>query len=133
MTLTEFYKRLGAPLANQRWSWGSTRSDGTVVLRVWQDRTEKIDGKQHVIIANHNNHAYTENNRGYTERVKHIEEIHNGSDCLMIMCLAKDPSEVSRTIERFNKNYLFVGGELHVKDNKTYIEIADKRKIEEYL
>ena len=132
MSLTEFYKKLDAPLANQRWSWGSTRPDGSVVLRVWQDRTERIDGKSFIIIANHNNHAYKKNH-GYKERLEHIKKISDGAKCLMVMCLAKDVTEQSRTIKSYNQNFLFLGGELLEKDEKTYIELSDKRKIEEFI
>jgi hypothetical protein len=45
MSLSTFFTKLGAPLANVRWSWGSVRPDGSVVLRVWQDRTKKLDDK----------------------------------------------------------------------------------------
>ncbi|MNG74488.1 hypothetical protein D3C76_1120100 [compost metagenome] len=44
MTQSEFFKSLGAPLKNTRWSWGARRSDGALVLRIWKDRTKEFDG-----------------------------------------------------------------------------------------
>jgi len=51
MTQKDFFAALGAPLANARWSWGSVREDGVVVLRVWQDEVKKRDGSIFVKVA----------------------------------------------------------------------------------
>ena len=38
MSQTNLFAKLGAPLANPRWSWGAIRTtDGAVFSRVWQD------------------------------------------------------------------------------------------------
>ena len=133
MSLTDFYRKLGAPLTNNRWSWGSTMQDGTVLLRVWQDRVEKIDGKRYVVVANHNIEAYTPNNLGYKERLDHLRTASAGSNCLLIMCLAKDPEVNPRSIKSYNKNYVFVGGTTIEKDERTYMEIVDKISVDKII
>ena len=49
MSISGLFTLLGAPLANNRWSWGSQRaSDGAVFLRVWQDLKFDKDGRIHM-------------------------------------------------------------------------------------
>lgn len=129
MSLTELFKKVDAPLANQRWSWGSVRSDGSVVLRVWQDRKEKIDGKWHMMIAHHEKYTNNEENLGYQERLDHIERIKSGARCYMIMCLAKDPEAAPRAIKSFNEKDIFVGENVIEYKGNTYVELADRHAI----
>ncbi|MOA66965.1 hypothetical protein D3C78_1939260 [compost metagenome] len=58
------------------------------------------------------------------ERLDHIQLIKNGAKCYMVMCLAKDPDSSPREILSFNKNNLFLGGELREIDSDWFIEIA---------
>jgi hypothetical protein len=129
MSLTELFKKVDAPLANQRWSWGALRSDGSVVLRVWQDRKEKINDKWHMMIAHHEKYTDNEDSLGYQERLSHIEAIKAGAKCYMIMCLAKDVDASPRTIKSFNEKDIFVGGEVIEHQNNTYVELADRYAI----
>ena len=126
MSLTDLFKKLEAPLANQRWSWGSTRPDGSVVLRVWQDSKEKIDDKLHMMIAHDVKYTDNEENLGYQERLGHIEQIKNGAKCFMVMCLAKDPGASRRAIKSFNQKDIFVGGKIIEYRGNIYIELADR-------
>ncbi len=130
MSLTQFFKKMKAPLCNQIWSWGSTMSDGTVLLRVWQDQVQKIDGKKYVAVADHN---YTQNSPGYGERLAHIQSVRQGAKCYLVMCLAKDKEAMPRSIKSYNKDYLFVGGGTIEKDGKIYMEIIDKKSVERVL
>ena len=126
MSLTDLFKKLEAPLANQRWSWGSTRPDGSVVLRVWQDSKEKIDEKWHMMIAHDVKYTDNEENLGYQERLGHIEQIKNGAKCFMVMCLAKDSGASPRAIKSFNQKDIFVGGKITEYRGNIYIELADR-------
>jgi hypothetical protein len=71
MTLTGLFASLGAPLANQRWSWGAVRpTDGAVILRVWQDEGRKIDGAAFTQITFMGPSEASASNLGYAERLK---------------------------------------------------------------
>lgn len=129
MSLTELFKKVGAPLANQRWSWGAVRPDGAVVLRVWQDRKEKINGKWYMMIAHHEKYNDNEENLGYQERLSHIERIKRGAKCYLIMCLAKDPEATPRSIKSFNNKDIFVGENVIEYEGNTYIELIDRYAI----
>jgi hypothetical protein len=129
MSLTELFKKIDAPLANQRWSWGSVRPDGSVVLRVWQDRKEKINGKWHMMVAHHEKYTDNEENLGYQERLDHIARVKNGANCYMIMCLAKDPAATPRSIKSFNEKDVFVGENIIEHEGNTFIELVDRYPI----
>lgn len=130
MSLTSFFESIGAPLANSRWSWGAVRTDGTVVLRVWQDRTARRHGKFLVQVTHLEKYGDGRglDNLGYAERMKHVELIRKGARAYLVMCLAKDPSvhHAPREIKSFNSKELFVGGSLHAMDGETWIEIIDR-------
>jgi hypothetical protein len=129
MSLAQLFKKIEAPLANQRWSWGAKRIDGSVVLRVWQDQKEKIDEKWHMLVSHHERYTDNEENLGYQERLSHMETIKNGAKCYMIMCLAKDPGASPRSIKSFNDKDIFVGGGIVEHNGNTYVELADRHAI----
>lgn len=128
MTLSEFFEKLGAPLANVRWSWGSMRSDGTVVLRVWQDRTQKIDGVRYVQLTHLEKYGdgRGRDNLGYSERLSHVENIRAGAKTLLVMCSVEEPKASPRKIKSFNQSDVFVGGKVIEIDRDTWIELADR-------
>jgi len=122
VSVSALFARLGAPLRNVRYSWGGVRPDGTVILRVWQDETGKIDGKRCVQITNHEFFQGKSPNLGYEERNRQIELIRSGASCWMIMCEQVQPPRVPREIYQFNGNELFVGGALVDHEGETWIE-----------
>ncbi len=134
MTITQFFEKLNAPLANQRWSWGSVReSDGAVILRVWQDEKVKLDGRHFMKITHHKSYIGNEDNDGYRERNKHAELIRNGGKCYMVMCLVKDSKAEPREIKSFNSNDIFVGGEVIDRDGDTWVEFVDRIPINQAI
>ena len=44
----------------------------------------------------------------------------------MVMCLAKDPSESSRSIKSFNQRDVFIGGAIEEVDGDWWIELAER-------
>ncbi|WP_338126449.1 hypothetical protein [Pseudomonas luteola] len=124
MSLTQFFEKIGAPLKNPRWSWGAVREDGTVILRVWQDRKIKHDGSHYMQLSHLQKYGEGQDNLGYMERLDHIQLIKSGAKCYMVMCLAKDPKTSPREILSFNKSKLFLGGKLCEIDSDWFIEIA---------
>ena len=124
MRLTQFFKKLGSPLKNPRWSWGGVRDDGTVILRVWQDRKIKRDTTHYMQLSHLEKYGEGQDNLGYMERLSHIKLIEDGAKCYMVMCLAKDSEGSPREILSFNKNNLFLGGRLEKIDSEWFIEIS---------
>ena len=130
VSLADLFESLDAPLANNRWSWGSVRADGTVFLRVWQDGTARKDGKLLVQVTHLEKYGdgRGRDNLGYAERLAHVDMIRNGARCYLVMCLAQDPSvhDAPRVIKSFNSKDLFVGGPLHEIDGDSWVEIVDR-------
>ena len=127
MTPSDFFRYLGAPLANQRWSWGAVRqADNVVVLRVWQDETRKFDGKLHVMVTAHQWFADDPGNLGDVERLRHLDAIRAGLRAFAVMCVAADPRESPRRISKFNRDELFVGGTLRTEDGEEWLELTGR-------
>ncbi len=123
MTLTEFFTYLGAPLVNQRWSWGGVRpSDGAVFLRVWQDEGRKLDGSSYTQVTFTKFFADNNSSLGYAERLQHIESIRSGQPSYMIMCVARDTGASPREVAMFNRDDIFVGGRLVEIDGDYWLE-----------
>ncbi len=74
MAISDYFKRLGAPLVNIRKSWGAVRDDSAVVLRVWQDRTSRHDERLFVQLSHFEKYRDDRGSEsfGYTERLQHI-------------------------------------------------------------
>jgi hypothetical protein len=127
MTPTDFFKWLGAPFSNARWSWGAMReSDQALFLRVWQDETRKIDGKLHVMVTARQWYADHPNNLGHVERLRHLEAIRVGAHSYAVMCVAKDIEASPRVIHTFNRDELFVGGNLRTVDGEDWLELIGR-------
>ena len=127
MSLTQHFEKLGAPLTNSRWSWGSVReSDGAVFLRVWQDQKIRIDGKSYMLVTHHAAYVGNESSLGYTERLGHVDLARKGSKVYMIICIVKDPDAIPREIGSFIKDDVFLGGEIIDHEGDTWIEQAGR-------
>jgi hypothetical protein len=130
MTLTRFFERLGAPLANSRWSWGARRqSDGAVVLKVWDDLRIDHEGRPYVLIRRLSDHPKDSRNLGYRERLRHVETVRGGAACYLVLCTARDVNADPRRIDRFDDEHLFVGGELLDRGRELWIEIKGVRPV----
>jgi len=132
MSLTEMFASLGAPLKNQRWSWGAERSEDAVVfLRVWQDECDKINDRRAVRITANSYFADKPNNLGNIERLKHVELIRSGRTTFLIMCAAVDPKAEPRVISQFNEREVFIGGAIIEHDGDTWIELSSRKPVSE--
>jgi hypothetical protein len=128
----DLFARLGAPLANARWSWGSSRlADGAVFLRVWQDRVRRYDDKLYVQVTNNKRFRDDPGNLGYQERLNHIKSIKQGARCFMVMCQAIEPHAVPREVKDFNRTEVFPGGELLERDGDFWIELLPRVSVAE--
>ena len=127
MSLTQHFEKLGAPLTNSRWSWGAVRpSDGVLFLRVWQDQKVRLDGNNHMRVTHHAAYKGNETSLGYVERLAHIELVRQGAKVYMIMCIAKDPKAVPRSVASFIADDIFVGGNIVDHEGDTWIEQAGR-------
>ena len=132
MTLSQFFKYLGAPLKNVRWSWGAVRAgDGAVFLRVWQDECKTLEGRRCVLVSRAE--ALREDDLGRAERAAQVLLIKGGARCFLVMCLAKDPKASPRVIERFNREELFEGGGVIVEEGNTWLELAGRTRVDEVM
>lgn len=129
MTISTFFERIGAPLANIRWSWGGVRKDGAVVLRVWQNETVRRDGGLWVQLTHHEVFKNDQSNYGYVERNRHVDLIRNGAACYMVMCEAEDLSKEPRVIKSFNNRELFKGDELAQLNGDVWIKVSARERI----
>lgn len=123
MSQAEMFEKLGAPLNNVRWSWGSVRaSDGAVFLRVWQDGTEKIEGKRYIWISEVNPAPEL----GANERLRHVNLVQGGAACYLIMCQAVDTKAAPRAIQSFNNKDVFETGGIVKADGAYWLELKGR-------
>jgi hypothetical protein len=122
MNQSDFFKALGAPLANTRWSWGGIRADGSLVLRVWQDEVKGLK----VCVLRPLVEEEIAHNPGYKERLEHLEMIEDGASSYMVMCRAVDTKVRPRTIKDFDQQDVFVGGALTRVDGEFWLELAGR-------
>ena len=101
MSITKHFKKLGAPLVNRVWSWGSiSKNSSEIYLRVWQDEIKIIEGKTCVRLTEIAKFDGT-GDLGYKERLGHIQKIADGYTCYLIFCIAKDITVSPRKILNF--------------------------------
>ena len=125
MCITEFFKRLGAPLYNTLWSWGAQAEDGTVILRCWAHEVRKVDGKYQYIVLDE---SYTKKN-GYTERVNHLELIRNGAQFRIVSVTDVDSKKPTGKIKQYKSDALMIGTKVFNEGSKTYVECEGIEKL----
>jgi len=127
MSQAALFRRVGAPLANARWSWGAVReADGAVFLRVWQDRVRRLNDVQFVQLTHNVEFANDPTNLGHQERNRQIEMIRQGSQCYLVMCQAADVNVLPRKVRDFNAQEVFPGGILKDFEGETWIELLPR-------
>ena len=132
-SIAALFRYIGAPLYNERWSWGS-ETDDFLLLRVWQDETKKIEQGLSVIVLQgiYSGKDLTHRN-GYKKRLKHIDQIRCGKPVYALMCRAIDPEAQPRDIQSFNKSDVFVGGKLIEEEEEIIrLELVDRITINSF-
>lgn len=125
MTISEFFGYLGAPLANVRWSWGATRKDGSVVLRVWKDQVETIDGVPSVCVLRPD-WKVDGPNPGLGERLRHIMDLRRGGKAYLVFCESTNPGIVTpRTIKSFDEEHVVIGERLIQKKENFWLALGE--------
>lgn len=96
MTKTEFARKHGILVTNIVWAWGGVQADGSVVLFVWDDEIEKINGVRCVQILD----SAFDSRQGYAERVGHLAQVASSGKPIKLAIQMRDKKaadEVSRT------------------------------------
>jgi hypothetical protein len=131
---TAFFAMLGAPFVNSRWAWGGIRSDdGSIFLRVWDDRTRTYKGSRFVQVTHRDAYHDKSANPGYLEREKHVALIQRGAPSYLVFCTAVDPSETPRKILKFNFSQVFPGGRVVELDGDVWIEVLSGVPVEDVV
>lgn len=134
MSPAGLFKKLGAPLANVRWSWGSVRStDNVVFLRVWQDEGVRASDKFIVQLTHHLADRDEIDDLGHQERLKHIQLVREGARCYLILCRAVDNKAVPRSAKSVIDKEVFPTGEMVEIDGETWIEMKTRVPIGDVL
>jgi hypothetical protein len=126
VTISEFFEYLGAPLANVRWSWGATRKDGSVILRVWTDQVETIDGVPSVCVLRPD-WKVDGPNPGLNERLRHLMDLRRGGTAYLVFCESTNPGVVTpRKIKSFDGKHVVIAGRLIEEKEKFWLELGPK-------
>ena len=126
MSLSDLFLRFGAPLANSRWSWGSTRGDGAVFLRVWTDEMKTVEGRRYVRLINRRAYEEVPENLGYAERCAHVEMLTKGAPGYAVLCRAAEPRARSREIASFDAQTVFRLGAVAIFDGDQWAEVVER-------
>lgn len=86
MSISEFFRSLGAPLNNIRWSWGAEHPTGDIYLRVWDDELATINGVMCARLTHHAAFKAKQSDLGYRERLEHVAKIKQGATAFCILC-----------------------------------------------
>ena len=133
MSISGFFKKLGAELRNNRWSWGGIHKDGSVVLRVWQDETTTRDGLLLARLTYNDKFKDNPENLGFKERNEHINLIKSGRTAILVMCKAVDPQQEPQSIASFNKREVFKGSTLQEFGGDYWIQIDERLSVKSLI
>ena len=119
MSITEFFKSLGAPFRNPQWSWGAVSEDGKrVYLKIWDHEILHEGGVRYARpVINHNSSS-----NGYPERLDHVEMVREGTPVYCIICTAKDPKALKMRIDSFNRTP--IRATLVQRHGEDYLQLA---------
>ena len=133
MSRTAHFAMLGAPLKNMYRSWGAVRSDGAVLLFVWQDQTRRIEKENFVRITYEAVFQDKQDDFGYRERASHIARLLEGANGYLLFGVAKDTKAMPRNIREYDSEYLFPMGKLVNLDGDWWAQCLPKLSVVEYL
>ena len=96
LTKTEFARMHQINVTNIVWSWGGIQSDGSVVLFVWDDEIQRINGERCVQVLD----PAFDARPGYSERFAHLEQAKLSGSAIKLAIQRrdkKDANEISKT------------------------------------
>jgi|GEM_PF-215768 len=122
MRINSFFRDvLHAPVANDRWSWGSMdETRRCIFLRVWHEDITQRNGLTIIRVL-----AQSHTNRhGWAERQRHLELIKAGYDAYAIVCVKGATSTTS--IGSFDSNHLSRLSDLADVEGDLYMTLGEK-------
>jgi hypothetical protein len=94
-------------------------------MRVWQDQTKLHAGKRYVRSVNHALYATDRDNRGYRERLRHLDAAKAATHvAFAVMCRAVDVSAQPRAIASYDARDVFALGAIVEIDGNDWGELA---------
>ena len=109
LTRAEFFRHLGAPLVNERWSWGAESTGGAVYLAVWKDQIRSDSSGQRVLVVHGSGRRAS---TGWRERLYHVRRIRSGVPAFCVVCVSEVPTPGNRRLLYFEQEDLLIGGAL---------------------
>jgi len=133
-SVTKLFESLGAPLKNQRWSWGAVDANGTIFLRVWQNEKQPSPESGQPMYQLTSHQCFGDgSNPGYNERDEHIALFEQGAKCFLVIVHGPAPIQpcASRSIVGVKSDALFPMVKLHRDESGDYWgEVGKPVKIE---
>lgn len=118
MNISTFFKLLKAPLKNTRWSWGATRPDGKVVLRI----------ASHDIFADGWAYLYAPENAlqvGGRERAEHVALISGNCPAFLVVCQITI-NDGKDHIDHFDKRELWCVTQVEDRNGHIYGKLSHR-------
>jgi len=75
--ITEFFKKIGAPMTQPRWSWGGRRADGVLVFRCWSNVPAEFNYSKRECLMGYG--VVDTKSAGYPERCRMVAEFLAGA------------------------------------------------------
>jgi hypothetical protein len=124
---------LGHPMDN-RYNWGGVNHERkSVVLLVWTDKVEMIDGKPWWMIRGPID-GKTSSPIGRGQRDEHIELIRQGYDCYLINQVSVDKHAVKRERASFeDRNVRSTGKRLDRDDGSVLLEVTGRIDVYDFV
>lgn len=128
MNISTFFRHvLGAPLHNERWSWGAVHPEtGEIFLRCWNDEIEQFNGQQYVQVEWLD---WVDTKAGRNERRQHVEAIQSGVSGRLVVCYPDTKVKHIRKIDSFDRKWIHqLGSASIVKDGNILLPIIGKHE-----
>jgi hypothetical protein len=103
--ISQFFRDLGFPLRNARWSWGA-RHENQILLRAWSDEYWFKEKKLRVLDSIESRQST--DSYGLDERILHLKALWDGSVAgYAVIATARDPNVSPREIIAYRQDAVF--------------------------
>ena len=84
----------------------------------------KRDGAQNVRVAARSKYPEDSEDKGWNERLRHIDLIRSNAKCYLVICIAKDVDANPRAVKEFIEDRVFVGGAVTEHNGDSWIGLG---------